>query len=81
MSEVRDVFSNRIPPSSLLGNQGQRQHNAQVLIPRRSFPQKMDAFGDKAFKEMTKIKSSQEDTSYFNMIDVLIRSRLGYRQS
>jgi hypothetical protein len=41
----------------------------------------MDAFGDKAFKEMTKIKSSQEDTSYFNMIDVLIRSRLGYRQS
>lgn len=76
------VFSYSILPSSLLGNQGQGQQNAQVLTSRRGmFPQKVDATGDMAFKEVTQVKRSQEDMSYFNMIDVLTRSRLGYSQS
>lgn len=78
---VYGIFNNWILPSSLLGNREQGQQNAQVLRPRRgAFPQKVDAFGDKAFKEVTKVKRSQEDLSYSDMTDVLVRSRVGYSQ-
>lgn len=55
---------------------GQPGAGATKCSRKGAFPQKVDAFGHKAIKEVTKVKRSQEDLSYSDMTDVLVRSRV-----